>query len=107
MCRAIVAIASAITIATLSGAYANVDRNVVADNGAVYHIYSVAVPYDPNEPIDVVVTDEDEQVTTIVLDCGSKHFKARVGFNATPWRTIPSRSVVAKIAQIACAPAKR
>jgi hypothetical protein len=77
---------------------------IQADNGEVYRIMALQVPYDRTAPITAEVYDNDRQLVILTFDCRG-HFSQRIGFEGN-WRNIPSRSVVAKISQISCYQAK-
>ncbi len=98
MCRAIVAIASAITIATLSGAYGAV-QTVEADNGAVYRILQVVHPWNggPARP------KSPRRITMLSI-----YYSIAMGTwrrLISGMRAIAPRSVAGQIAEIACAEA--
>jgi hypothetical protein len=93
----VVAISTAITLATLSEAQAAV-QTVEADNGAVYEILYTARNADHAEAH--ILTPDNEEIR-FIFDC---HGRMIVGsdFNSSNIRSIPPRSVAGRIAQIAC-----
>jgi hypothetical protein len=103
MRHTIIAIAAA-ALAFMPSAQAAIGT-VEADNGTVYQIGAVHVPYDRSYPITAEIYSDDGLVF-ITLDCnGSFSLQTQSG-SGTGWRHIPSRSVTAKIAQISCAKAQ-
>jgi hypothetical protein len=99
--RTIIAISTAITLATLSGAQAAV-QTVEADNGEVYRITEIrpamvggveAIVYPPGAPGDYT------EPMGLLFDCKGhmKHFNLM-----GPMTYVPPRSVAGRIAAIAC-----
>jgi hypothetical protein len=74
---------------------------VEADNGTVYRIGPVHIPYDHNYPRTVEVYSDDGMIF-MMLDCNGNFGIRTLSGSEGGWRHIPSRSVTAKIAQIAC-----
>ena len=92
-------IAIAVALATLSSAHATIQ--IEADNGTVYRLEAVHIPYDHNHPITAEVVNDDGQFMLLDFDCNGHFIPGGGG-----WRNTPSRSVAAKIAQISCAKAQ-
>src|SRR5580704_12001817 len=94
----IVAISTAITLATLSGAYAAVQA-VEADNGAVYRIMDMVHPSPQYGNAQAQIADPDGNIMNFVFDCRGH----MASFAGGGMRSVPPRSVAGRIAQIACA----
>jgi hypothetical protein len=97
MRRTIIAIAAA--FATLSGAQAAVQTGE-ADNGEVYRVLQTIHSRDGTAQAQIATPDDD--VMNFVFDCRGH----MASFSGGGMRSIPSRSVAGRIAQIACAAPK-
>jgi hypothetical protein len=107
MTRIFIAIAAA-ALAFVPSAQANTNApfgTVEADNGEVYRIVALQIPYDRLAPIHTEVYDNDGQLVVFQFDCRGHFLQQTSGFGGE-WRNMPSRSVVAKISQISCYQAK-
>ena len=103
MRHTLIAIAAA-ALAFIPNAYATIGT-VEADNGTVFRVEAVHIPYDRIHPITAEVYS-DEGMVFINLDCNGRFSLQTVAGSTSGWRPIPSRSVTAKIAQISCAKAQ-
>jgi hypothetical protein len=98
---------AAVTVITVTAnAAPAAGQTVTADNGAVFSISGIQAidnhwrggdkPY-----VIAFVTDEDRQVVLFTFDCEG-FYSSSVRMVQSGWRSIPSRSVLARISQIAC-----
>lgn len=81
-------------------------QTVTADNGAVFWISgirSIDNRYRGSNTSYAMayVTDEDQRVTMFTFSCDGQYSASRYEAS-TDWRRIPSRSLLARISQIAC-----
>ncbi len=91
-----------------TGAYAITEpvaaQTITADNGAVFQIHDIRAGKRGDGKFYALafVTDEDRHTTIFTFTCDG-HYSASVGVGVeSGWRTIPSRSVLARIDQIVC-----
>jgi hypothetical protein len=99
MFRTIIAISTAITLSTLSGAQAAV-QTVEADNGEVYHIVQITHGRGGQAAADVSAPDGNLNIS---FDCDGQMTVYSYGAHAFgPMQYVPPRSVAGRIAAIAC-----
>jgi hypothetical protein len=94
--RHIIIAAAALTF--ISSAHATPWPTIEADNGSVFHIDQIRTITGSQVAI-VSIHNEDGQFMNLQFDCAGHYIP--IG-GTSGWHNVPSRSVLARISQIAC-----